>query len=92
MDEEGDVLTRRSEWKQNNPQDQLKAVLMTAEGYVSNIRDGIYPGERLDNALERIQDLIGQAQELAKMVDGKWPDPEADARFAAGANRVRLGE
>lgn len=63
---------KRDEWKQPTPHMQLKAVLMGAQGYVDNLREGISsPG-----SLPALQDLLEQAQELAGLVHGTWPQPE----------------
>lgn len=63
---------RNPEWRQKNPKDQLVTVVGAAQGYIDNIKAGIYVNPA--PVLDKVFDLLSQAQELTKMVHGEWPE------------------
>ncbi len=69
--------TRRAEWRQANPRDQLIAVIGAARGLADNIAEKLYPTpDKLEEATGRLDDLLEQALVLASMVEGSWPSAE----------------
>jgi len=62
-------VTKRPEWKQTTPRDQLVGIISAAQGHIDNILDG----RATPLTPQRVEDLLLQAQEILKdMPPGKW--------------------
>ncbi len=68
------MSTRKPEWRQQTPRDQMVVVLMSLEGTYQNMRDGVTPAAI---AAERINSLFEDMHALMQLVDGKWPEEPA---------------
>jgi hypothetical protein len=71
-------MKRRRAYKQNNPRDQALVLLMSIEGTVSNLRDGVYgtltrfgriKTKFLEEQLARTRELVNNLPE------GEWEPP-----------------
>lgn len=67
---------KRAGWHQNNPADQMVAVIMAIRGLASNLVDGIYQS---DDDLRRVATKIDTyGEELCDLVKllppTKWPE------------------
>lgn len=62
---------KQDDWRQANPKDQLKVILWSIEGDISNMEEGITPSAR---TCERIAAMLQAAKDIIKhyMPTGTW--------------------
>ena len=61
-------------WRQNNPADQMVAVISAVRGYASNLAEGIYDLEKCEEVYSKLDDLSQQLLELIKFLPPtEWP-------------------
>ena len=65
---------RREEWKQKNPRDQLVAILMASHGFIENLANDMYTGKIKEERHKTVQNLLADAVNLTKLVNGEWPE------------------
>jgi hypothetical protein len=56
-------------WHQNNPKDQVRAILWALEGHISNAVDGIVPPEQL---WAKTAPLIDELRKLSEFMKPEW--------------------
>lgn len=71
-------MKRESHWKQNDPITQLRCLLGSIEGELSNVVDGIASSIAPRRALERVKQCQKLATAIAKG-DCKWDEESSES-------------